>query len=251
MKSGRQTLRLDSESKQPKVAAYLQIVSTIADRIASGAYPAGSKLPSESQFSAEFEVSAMTLRKALAILADQGLVCAEKGRGTFVRSIALSDTVFRLEQLDGAWLDDTPEIKLLAASTTKASARVAEKLGVAPGTRVVLLRRLIMKDGTAAMYHVEYVVFDARQPLVESQLQLTTLHGVLQAASGQGFPRGRVTLRAQGLDDEAAGVLKVPPGTPALCLEHVFEDAAQRPVSWGWFLMRADLFELTAQLGPD
>jgi GntR family transcriptional regulator len=251
MKSGRQTLGLQSKGEQPKVAAYLRIVSAISDRIASGTYPPGSRLPSESQFSAEFAVSAMTLRKALAILADQGLVCAEKGRGTFVRSITLTDTIFRLEQLDGAWLDDSPEIKLLAASTSKASARVAEKLDVPPGTRVVLLRRLIMKDGIAAMYHVEYVVFDARQPLVESQLQLTTLHGVLQSASGQGFPRGRVTLRAQGLDVEAAGVLKLPTGTPALCLEHVFEDSAHRPVSWGWFLMRADLFELTAQLGPD
>ena len=181
----------------------------------------------------------------------QGLVHAEKGRGTYIRSIALVDTVFRLGQLGTDWLNDSVEIRLLAASTAKAGPDVAQTLAVSPGDRVVYLKRLILKDEVPGMYHVEYLVSDVRQPIVESQLQLTSLQGVLDPARGRGFPYGRVKLRAACLDDEAARVLQAAPGSPALCLEHVFENNDRRPMSWGWFLMRGDLFQLTGRLGPD
>lgn len=232
-----------------RVPPYQQIVATISERIANGTYAPGSKLPAEAQFSAEFGVSFMTLRKALAVLADQGLVYAEKGRGTYIRAISLNDATFRLEQLDSSWIDDSVEVKLLGVSTTKATPHIAERLGVTEDTRVVCLRRLILKDSHPAMYHLEYVIFDPHQPLVESQLQLTTLNGVLQAARGGGFLRGKVKLTALNLDDEAAAILGVPVGSAALSLEHVFEDADHGPVSWGRFLLRADLFRLTAELG--
>jgi GntR family transcriptional regulator len=240
--------RVDEETRLP---AYLHIVSLIQERIADGTYAPGSKLPPETQFCMEFGVSAMTLRKALAVLADQGLVCAEKGRGTYIRSIALTDTVFKLDQLGTDWLNSTAEIRLLGASTVKASAKVADMLKVRPGDRVVYLRRLILKDGTPGMYHVEYLVSDVRQPLIESQLQLTSLQGVLDPARGRGFPHGRVKLQALSLDEKSAAVLEVPAGSAALCLEHVFANSDRRPMSWGWFLMRADLFQLIGQLGPD
>jgi GntR family transcriptional regulator len=237
--------------KDRDVAPYQKIAAVISERIANGVYAPGSRLPAEAQFSTEFGVTFMTLRKALAVLADQGLVYAQKGRGTFVRAISLADTVFRLEQFDSGWPDGSAEIKLLGVSTAMATAEVAERLGIAPGDRVVLLRRLILKEDIPAMYNVEYVVFNARQPLVESQLQLTTIQGVLQATRGSGFPRGNVRLAAVCLDEETAATLRVPPGSPALRLEHVFQDAGRAPVSWGRFFMRADLFQLTATLGPD
>jgi GntR family transcriptional regulator len=241
----------EEASMQTRAPAYAKIAALVRARIIDGTYPPGSKLPPEIQFCTEFGVSAMTLRKALSVLAEQGLVFAEKGRGTYIRSIALTDTVFKLEQLGTDWLSSSAEIRLLGASTAKASDQVAEMLSITPGDRVVYLRRLILKNGTPGMYHVEYLVSDVRQPLIESQLQLTSLQGVLDAARGKGFPYGRVKLRAECLDEEAATILQVAPGSAALCLEHIFANSDHRPMSWGWFLMRADLFQLTGQLGSE
>jgi GntR family transcriptional regulator len=250
MTTGQTALAMKREDLE-RIPPYQRIVAIISARIADGTYAPGSKLPAEPQFRAEFGVSLMTLRKALAVLADQGLVFAEKGRGTYIRTMSLGDAAFKLEQMNIGWLDDSAEIRLLSVSTTKAAPDVAEKLAIAPGARVVFLRRVILKDNTPAMYNAEYVVFDARQPLVESQLQLTTLDGVLQGAHGSGFPRGKIKLTALSLDEETAGVLEVATGSAALCLAHVFEDATRTPVSWGRIFMRADLFQLTAQLGPE
>jgi DNA-binding GntR family transcriptional regulator len=233
------------------MSSYQRIVETVTKRIASGEYGPGSRLPSESGFCAEFGLSPMTVRRALNILSERGLIWTEQGRGTFVRSLGLSDSIFRLEGLESGWFGGDAEVRLLSACTTAASGTVAGMLAIRPGDRVVYLRRLVVKDERPAMYHVEYVVFDARRPLVESQLQLTSLGGLFETAGGKGFPRGKVTLRAVSLSAEAARVLEEPNGAAAFCLEHVFEDVERRPVSWGWFLLRSDLSHLCARLGPE
>jgi GntR family transcriptional regulator len=231
--------------------AYVHIATTLADRITSGAYAADSRLPSGSELCREFGVSPMTVRRALAILENQGLVSGEKGRGVFARPLDLSDSTFRLDSPTGEWLDESAEIRLLTASMTRADDKVAPMLGLSPGDRVIYLRRLILYDDNPAMYHTEYIAYDPRRPLVESQLQLTSLHAFLDSGRAQRFPRGELTLTAVQLDAESAAVLGQPEGALALRLEHVFQAFDRTPVSWGWFLLRAELFRLRARLGPE
>lgn len=236
---------------EAKLPAYLAIAKTLGDRVTSGVYAAGSRLPTGAQLCEEFGVSPMTMRRALTLLQDQGLISGEKGRGIFARSLDLRDSVFRLDSLTGDWLDDSAEIRLLSASMTRADDKVSTKLGVKPGTRVIYLRRLVSHDGSPAMLHSEYIIYDSRRPLVESQLQLTSLHAFLDSGRARRFPRGELTLTAVSLDAESANSLGEKEGALALRLEHVFQEADRRTVSWGWFLLRAELFRLRARLGPE
>jgi DNA-binding GntR family transcriptional regulator len=247
-----QTLDTDTAATrpaEPRRPAYQRIVDVVSGRIARGEYRPGDQLPAESQFCTEFGVSPMTLRRALAILIDRGLLSAEQGRGTFVRGLDLGEARFQLQQFTEQWFDASVEVRLLAASTAPASNRVAEVLRVSPGERTVYLRRLVLKDATPMMYHVEHVIFDPRRPLVESQLQITSLEGLLQSAGGESFPHGELTVRAVNLESDAAQLLDQPTGAAAFCLEHIFQDFGGRPVSWGWFLCRADQYFLRTRLG--
>ncbi len=238
-------------SAQPSPPAYLRIANTLAGRITSGVYAADSRLPSGSELCREFGVSPMTVRRAVAILGTRGLISGEKGRGIFARPLDLSDSMFRLDSPTGEWLDESAEIQLLTASMTRADDRAAAMLGLSTGDRVIYLRRLVLYDGNPAMYHTEYIAYDPRRPLVESQLQLTSLHAFLDSGRAQRFPRGELTLTAVKLDAESAAVLGQPEGALALRLEHVFQALDRTPVSWGWFLLRAELFRLRARLGPE
>ncbi|MBN1322332.1 MAG: GntR family transcriptional regulator [Thermoleophilia bacterium] len=230
--------------------AYLHIANTIAERLASGLYRAGARLPSEAQFREEFGVSHMTVRRALGVLTEKGLISATKGSGTFARSFDLGDSTFSLRQIIEEGADAPLAVRLLSASTIAANNRIAAVFDLPPGESVVYLRQLVLKGDTPAMYHREYVLSDAHRPFVEVLLQSTSLHGLLGAGEGEGFPRGTVALRATALGRAAARILGEPPGAPALCVEHLFRDTADRPLSWGYFLLRADLFKLQSWLGP-
>jgi GntR family transcriptional regulator len=231
------------------VPAYLHIAQTLSERVASGFYPEGGVLPSGTRLCTEFAVSAMTVRRALGMLEDRGIVVGKKGKGTFARSLGLSDSAFRLDSLADDWLDESSEVRLLSASMTNADDKVALILGVTPGEYVVLLRRLLLKNGSPVMYHREYIVYDPRRPLVESQLHLTSMDAFLESGEARRFPRGELTLTAVDLDAESAEALQEPEGALALCLEHVLQESDGTPVSWGWLLMKARLFRLTARLG--
>jgi DNA-binding GntR family transcriptional regulator len=233
------------------VPAYLHIAQTLAERLASGEYAAGSRLPSGSALRTEFGVSPMTVRRALSLLEERGLVLGVKGRGVYARSRDLADSTFRLDSLSGEWLDESAEIRILSATMTPADDHVAAMLKVAPGQKVIHLRRVVISDGIPAMYHAEYIIYDPRRPLVESQLQLTSLHAFLDSGRAQRFPRGELTVTAVKLDAESAQVLGEPEGALALCLEHLFRESDDTPVSWGCFLLRAELFRLRARLGSE
>lgn len=64
---------------------YEQLAAILRGRIRSGEYEAGRKIPPLIDLQAEFELSSMTVRRAVRVLADEGLLVRVPGRGTYVR----------------------------------------------------------------------------------------------------------------------------------------------------------------------
>jgi len=67
------------------VPPYKQIAEIIRQRIASGRYPKGTRIPTESEMVATWEVARTTARRAIALLREEGLVDTVPQRGTYVR----------------------------------------------------------------------------------------------------------------------------------------------------------------------
>jgi GntR family transcriptional regulator len=63
---------------------YLQLARIIRERIGSGEYVPGQKIPAISAIVAETGLDPMTIRRSMRLLADEGLIVVVKGRGTFV-----------------------------------------------------------------------------------------------------------------------------------------------------------------------
>lgn len=63
---------------------YQQIAHWLRTRIESGTYPPGTKVPSENELMALFSVEQPTVRRALDVLKNEGLIYARRGSGTFV-----------------------------------------------------------------------------------------------------------------------------------------------------------------------
>jgi len=245
----RSAATIDRDSYEP---AYAQLVRILTEEIAQGIYRPGDQLPSESQLCARFDVSGMTVRRAINIMVDRGIVSASQGKGTFVRGLDMREATFRLrERHDSPVPGPEAQVRLLQASILPADQRVARKLAIACGTRVIYLRRLVLQPDGPVMYHREYLVYDPRQATVEAELQITSLEGLFRGQDGQGLRRGDLRLEAVVLNGEEAELLQVPVGSPALCLEHIFYDFDNRPVAWGWFICHAGRFHLTSRIGPD
>jgi DNA-binding GntR family transcriptional regulator len=189
---------LDRESYEP---VYAQVVRILSQEIAQGLYRPGDQLPSESQLCARFGVSGMTIRRAINILVDRGIVSASQGKGTFVRGLDVREAAFRLrERHDESVLGPGAEVRLLQASILDADERIARKLCVRPGTRVIHLRRTVYESDEPVMYDREYIVYNPRRPTVEAELQITSLEGLLQGQNGQGLRRADLSVEAAAIN---------------------------------------------------
>lgn len=68
----------------PYQHAYQRIINEIVEKIDSGEWPPGTKLPSSKALQEQYGVSHMTVRTAVTILRDRGLVESVSGVGVFV-----------------------------------------------------------------------------------------------------------------------------------------------------------------------
>jgi len=73
---------IDRESPIPP---YRQVANAIRSRIKAGDIPPGRRIPSLVELEAEFDVARDTLRKAVQVLKDEGLVETVPGMGVYVK----------------------------------------------------------------------------------------------------------------------------------------------------------------------
>ena len=239
-------ITIDRHSYEP---AYAQLVNILRQHIATGAMRPGDQLPSESQLCKLYRVSPMTVRRAINILADQGVISTAPGSGTFVKAVDLGTATFDLQELQTLFSDKHTNVKLLEAHVALADERVARKLAITVGKRVIYLRRLLCRKGEPTFYHREYLVYDPTRPLVEAEMEVTSLQGLFEGAGGSVLKHGDLTIEATVLNEDEARLLEVPALTAALNLEHVFYDLDNRPISWGWFICRGDRLRFATKVG--
>lgn len=93
----------------------IRVYDGIRDRITSGEWTPGTKLPSHTELAEMYGVAPLTMRQVLARLEQEGLVSREQGRGTFVRQPALPTVLV---------VEDEPDVgELLAAHVRAAGAK--------------------------------------------------------------------------------------------------------------------------------
>jgi DNA-binding GntR family transcriptional regulator len=241
------TPAIDRDSYEP---AYAQLVGILRRQIAAGMFRPGDRLPSEAQLCQSYGVSPMTVRRAINILADQGVVVAEQGRGTFVKSLTLGTAAFQLDGLQRLFQDEEgTEVKILEARIARASERTARKLAIQAGWRTVFIRRLISRLGEPMLYHREYLIYDPARPTVEAEMEVTSLRGLFEGTGGTALKRGDLAVEATVLTEEEARLLRSPAGAGAFRLEHIFYDFDDLPVSWGWFICPGDRLRFTTMVG--
>lgn len=84
----------------PTVARYHRIADDIQHRITAGELLPGSVLPSEVSLAAEFGVARGTVREAVSLLRERGLVATEPGRGSVVqRASVVADPAGELDRV--------------------------------------------------------------------------------------------------------------------------------------------------------
>jgi DNA-binding GntR family transcriptional regulator len=132
------TTRTETVSANTWKPAYRRIADEIARRVQSGAYQPDQRIPQEAEFCAEFDVSKITVKKALEILVNDGLIIRLVGKGTFVRRKKQPEALNVLGSIEELMAEgEESSMEVLSREELPADAEVADQLHIAPGTPVL------------------------------------------------------------------------------------------------------------------
>lgn len=143
--------RLDKESAVP---LYEQLKLSLSKKIEEHVLQEGERLPSEAELCAEFDVSRITVRRAVDELVEEGVLERRQGKGTFVASSRMSVQVMPMnEVVQGFYTRDTgrKQTHVISKKEYVANQHEREALALQEGDAVYVFTRQMMVDGNICM----------------------------------------------------------------------------------------------------
>jgi len=231
------------------VALWKQIAERIEADINAGTLRPGTRLPTEMELAERFKVNRHTLRRALAMLTDQGLVEATPGRGTFVKEppirypIAARTRFSEIVSAEGR----EPGGRVVGSGTEPASAEVASALRIPPGTDV--LRVDIVREANGVPITIGTHWYNAER-CRDLELIVAATGSVSRALEAIGFGdyrRLETRITARAADEEERRHLALPPGRTVMIVDSINGDAQRRPIQYTRARFSADRVQLVVK----
>ncbi|WP_038058876.1 GntR family transcriptional regulator [Thermus amyloliquefaciens] len=218
---------------------YLEVARRLREALLQGIYKEA--LPPERTLAEALGVSRDSLRKALDLLEEEGLVVRRQGSGTFVAKRATFRTRLLGFSEEMRALGLRPETRVLQVEKGPPTPEEAMALALSPGEGVLRLLRLRLADGEPMALERAALPLWALSEVPEGSLY--------QALEAKGLRpvRALQRLRAVAAREEARP-LGVEPGSPLLHLERVSYLEDGRPVEFVKSWYRADRYELLVEL---
>jgi len=198
------------------MSLYERTIAFVLQYIEEKKLEEGAKLPTEPELVAMAGVSMVTVRRALAELAAQGVIRREQGRGTFLNRSRVSAETTRLGGLrNGLGLDSNSslETRLLGLERRDASAEESGRLAIAKGASVWEISRLRLLNDRPLIHEVSVIPMILAPDLggcFESDPQ-RSLYATLEAVYGLREVREEQSLvcrRSNSLDRKLLGLPK-------------------------------------------
>ncbi len=239
-------------ARESSVPLFLQIEEELKGEIADGKIGRLSRLPSEHELTARFDVSRMTVRKALDRMVADGLLFRQPGKGTYVAPAKIEHIASQALSFSDAMSQHglASTTVVLSSGITKAPSSINAKLGVGLDEAVVFLRRLRYVEGETMAIHQSYLPI-RWAPILDRDLTGSLTHVLDDMGARVTDVEDSVEAILAAEDD--AHLLQIPVGSPLLHIGGVARSANGAIVRYSEALYRGDRFNLrvsSAQVAP-
>lgn len=213
--------------------------------------PPGTALPTERELAAQYQVSRMTLRRALAELVDRGLIERRHGVGTFVArpKIAqpLTATSFT-EDMRRRGL--RPSARVLGSTLLILGPELAEQLEQPTGSQALAVRRLRLADDEPMALETLHVSTRTVPGLDPSALDDHSWYELLETRYGHTVASGKQWVEPVVITEADAADLEVGPGLPAFAFTRISRDANGQVLEYVRAIYRGDRYRIEVDLTP-
>ena len=238
---------LDTRTRLP---FYAQIAERLRARVQSGEWLPRQQIPTEVDLCALYQVSRITVRRAIAELVQEGYLVRYAGRGTFVAEPRLEQRISRLTSF-------TQEME---ARGKRSGAQVLQFEVVAPppslpwaiarydGDKAILLRRLRLADDEPLALENSYLHWELCAPLLDVDLHNQSLYSLLIQKCRIIPARAVQRWTAIACPKDEARLLGIARGQPVLHIYRTTFSQDDQPFEWVESFYRGDKYSFQAEM---
>ena len=224
---------------------YVQLMEELETSIRNGVYKPGDKIMTEAEMAREYGVSLITVRKAVGSLMEKGLVVRKQGKGTFVTKPKYSRNMKKLQSFTEMCeqMGVKPGARVLENRLIAADKKVADRLGIEPGSNVVYISRLRLADGEPVQVEKSY--FPLKYAfLLEEDLNDGSMFECLKEKAGAKVASSEMMIELCRATAEEAALMDVKKGDYLLFVKSTAYDENGEPMYAGIQLINGDRFSL-------
>ncbi|WOB07104.1 GntR family transcriptional regulator [Piscinibacter gummiphilus] len=232
---------------------HAQVRESLRTRILEGVYTPEQQLPSENDLTSLYEVSRITVRRALLDLENEGLVQRLQGRGTFVRRPQVTQDLARLQSFGEAMrpLGHETASRLLSVREVKPPQAVAQRLGVTMRSKVSEIRRVRYLSGTPVSLDVSYFSTTLGRRLAAEDLASRDIFLILEHDYGLSLGHADLLIGARLADEALVEHLGVALGSAVLYVDRLTTDLDGQPLACEHLFNNGDAYQYHLQVARD
>lgn len=236
---------------------YVSLARTLTEEIGNGRHPVGSLLPTEESLARAHAVSRQTVREALRLLAEQGLVSRRRGIGTRVLGAAPKRRfTIEIESFnDFIEIVNRVRLQVLGITPVMATGRLAEQLGCREGSGWLAVRAVRCRtDCPASVVAVMECHLRDHYPGIEQALHdigATAIHRMLEHRYGEQMDEIQQEISAVSITPADATLLGVEAHSPGLRVERRFLGRGGRLVFAGHLIYPGETFSFSGSFRRD
>ena len=229
---------------------YSRVETVLASEIADEVLKVGDQLPTEDILIARFDVSRITIRRAIQNLVGRGLVEIRRGKGTFVATPKMTQELTELSGFveDMHALGRKPTARVISKEIVTANTTVASHLALTKGQRVVRIRRVRLADGVPLSFDETFLPLDIGKKIITNNLKVEPIFSLLERKYDIPLIEAEYKLEAIAAEAEVAAALRVKQGSPIFRIERTSYSTGNRPVDYEKLYYRGDLVRFVTRL---
>lgn len=239
-----------------KIPLYHQLASWLEQKLRSGEYSDGAKIPGDTQLATELGVSIITVRAAMKVLIGKHLIARYPGKGTFVleNNSVRARAVWGLGSIeDLIAIGFRSSIKLLDMGHVIAPPWVAAKFSQPERKKIFWCQTLRLSNGEPFVITDVYLPTNIGEAIKKINLYKTLkkkrlVSTIVEETCGIFIADIHQTMGAELAKSQTAKILKVPEGTPLLTVERYYFTSDGTSVQVGRSSHRVDHYKYSINL---
>jgi len=237
-------IRIKSINFKSGIPLYIQIEDYIRKKVETGELKTGYKIPSEELLCEKYNVSKITVIRALRDLVNEGVIFRKQGRGSFVKELNYKEDLNKFANFKNihTWSQGKAEHKILEWHMIKPSEEIRNRMKLTKEDKVLEIVRVRLFKGEPVAFERTYIPDNLITSLEEKKelFEKKFIYDIFKTMPQISLVSSQIIIKPILADDFYAKTLKVAIGDPLLLWDRTTYSKDKKPIEFSIFCARGD-----------